>query len=100
MFLTEPSFEILCFFFFFFQSGEPGGLVCDRFAGNIFEDAMTMRLFVDKFMSITSEVGASVFFHEHRFAVIKVRQKIYSAFVELHKFAINLSLRTKTAFAL
>jgi hypothetical protein len=34
-----------------------------------------MKLFVNKFMSIPNEVGASVYFHDHRFAVIKVKEK-------------------------
>jgi hypothetical protein len=56
-----------------YQEGGPICIKCDRFAGNLLDNVDTIRLIVSKIMNNDVEtMGASIYFHEHRFAVIKV----------------------------
>ena len=48
----------------------------DRFAGDLLNDEAILELLVTKMFSIPSDVGAIFYFHDHRFAVIKVRKSL------------------------
>ena len=70
-----------------FQDGGPSGLKCDRFAGDLLEDTHLMRLFVSKFMSHDFKtMAACIYFHSHRFSLIKVKDKAVSGVCFVYPF--------------
>ena len=55
------------------EASGSSGLVCERFAGDLFEQAWVLKNFVSSIMnSACATMSASVYFHDHRFAVLKV----------------------------